>query len=236
MTASSQNNTGTTGRSRPDGDRGCASAGPISIVACAGKGGGGKTSTVVNLAVIAHRSGHRVGIIDGDPQRSSLAWRQARGNSEIPVHPTDPQDLGKAVALARRANLGWLFVDMPPDPSLAIVAAKHADLLLIPLRPALFDLKVTRSLIERLRSARGQYAVVINAAPARRDGEDAPLVREARAALLDIGARLWRRQITHRVGIPYAAVAGAGVAEVEPDGAAASEYSALYASISRLLR
>jgi chromosome partitioning protein len=159
-----------------------------------------------------------------------------RRNHDIPVHRCSPDHLPEAVAAAERAGIQLLLIDMPPDSRYALVAARCSDLVLIPMRPTLFDLKVTRALIQLLQSARASYAVVINAAPPLRQAGDSPMVRETRDALADIGPRLWSRQITHRLAVPYAVIGGAGVMETEPDGFAAREYGALWQAVCNKLK
>ena len=48
--------------------------------------------------------------------------------------------------------------------------------------------------------------------------------------------RLWRRQITHRVTVPYATVRGASVVETEPAGHAAQEFRALWNAVRHDLK
>ena len=204
----------------------------MNVLIFIGKGGGGKTVTTINLAVVAHRLGLSVGLLDADPQCSLSDWRHARGTADIPVRPCRPDQLEETLRLARRRNLHWLLIDMPPDLGTHTFAAvRAADLVLLPMRPALFDLAVTRQRVELCRTAGRRVAVVINAAPPRRENLESPLVRDARAALHNIGAGLWRGQITHRHCIPGALISGQGVAEVEPAGPAAAEYEQLWQAI-----
>lgn len=201
-----------------------------------GKGGAGKTTTCSNLAVAAHRAGYRVGLVDADPQASLRDWRHLRGTADIPVVPCRAGELPAALGRAVRANFDFVLVDMPPGfgaDTLTIVGL--ADFMLLPLRPTITDLRVTRRWIEILRSAAKPFGAFINAAPPRRQGTDAPAVRDARIALRDLRVQVWRGQITHRLAIPLAAVGGRSVAETDPGGPAALEYSALWQSIERLL-
>lgn len=208
----------------------------LAIVACVGKGGSGKSTTATNLAVIARQSGLRTAIIDADPQQSSFVWKCVRASGDIPVCRCGADALEDAIEAARRAGIELLFIDMPPDWRHVPDAARLADLVLITMRPTLFDLKVTRALIPILNSGNSSFAVILNAAPPLRELGESPMVRQARDALADIGTRLWRRQITHRVTVPYATVRGATVVETEPAGHAAHEFRALWNAVRHDLK
>ena len=204
----------------------------MKIVAFVGKGGGGKSTTAANLAVTARRLKLAVGLVDADPQGSLCEWRQARGVADIPLRACRHGEMEETLRVARRAPLAWLFIDMPPELGKNTIAAvRAADLVLLPTRPMRFDIGVTRQWVEALRSIGKPFGVVINAAPPRREGMDSPMVRDSRDCLRSIGARLWRGQITHRHVVPHALIGGQGVADIEPEGAAAAEYGALWKAV-----
>lgn len=207
----------------------------FATVACIGKGGAGKSTTATNLAVIARLAGLRSAIIDTDPQASNSVWKSLRGRNDIPVVRCDPCALEATIAAARRAGIALVFVDMAPGLHHVPEATQHADLVLIPARPTLFDLKVTSDLIPILKSAACRFAVILNAAPPVRELGEAPMARQARDALDVIGPRLWRRQITARVAIPNATVRGAGVVETEPKGQAAYEFGLLWKAVTKAI-
>lgn len=102
---------------------------PATIV-CVGKGGAGKSSTGINLAVIALHAGFKTAILDADPQQSSFVWRSVRGRKDIPVCRCGPEALDDAIEAARRAEIEVLLIDMPPDLRHVPAVARHADLLL----------------------------------------------------------------------------------------------------------
>jgi chromosome partitioning protein len=206
------------------------------IVACVGKGGSGKSTVTTNLAVMARRADLKAAIIDADPQGSSFVWRSVRPSSDIPVVRCAADALAGAVEAARRAGIETLFVDMPPDWRHVPTVAHLADLVLVTMRPTLFDLKVTRMLVPILNSANSSFAVILNAAPPLRELSEPPMVRQAREALASIGPRLWRRQITNRVSVPYATVRGGSVVETEPAGPAAHEFRLLWNAVSNDLK
>jgi chromosome partitioning protein len=199
----------------------------IAFVEKGGSGKSSKSSTSINLAAVARRAGFRVGMIDADPQQSTTAWRSARDARDIPVCRARPEQLGEPIRAAARDRVDVLLVDMPPDLSHVAAAARCADLVLVSVRPTFFDVWVTRGLVEFLTSAKARFAVALNAAAPIRERE-APTVREALAGL---AKRLWPRQITHRLAVAKALIAGAGVVEIEPKGPAAREYEALWTDL-----
>lgn len=208
----------------------------MSTLIVAGKGGGGKTTTAFNIAIIARASGLRVGLLDSDPQRSLSDMRVARGSADVPVQTCRVEEIREKVALAAKAGLDHLIVDLPPGIGRHTLAAiNRADFLILPMRPTIFDLRATRQWIEILRSAAQRFGVVINGAPPRREGIDAPAVRDARTALESLGVRPWAGQITNRLIIPQACNGGRGVAEIDPTGPASVEYEMLWRAVVRAL-
>ncbi|MBP0115396.1 MULTISPECIES: ParA family protein [Bradyrhizobium] len=208
----------------------------LATVAFVGKGGSGKSTTALNIAVLARMADFKVGVIDADLQQSAFVWRCVRESNDIPVCRCGPGSLDDTIEAARRAGLQFLVIDMPPALRHVPAVAHRVDLTVVAMRPTLFDLRVTRTAIQLLQSEGARYAVIFNAAPPYRGTCASPMVRDARQALADIGSRLWPHQITHRLSVPYSTVRGAGVAEVEPEGHAAAEYRALWRAICRDLR
>jgi chromosome partitioning protein len=111
----------------------------------------------------------------------------------------------------------------------AAIAAKLADYILIPCRPARFDLDAIASTLEIAKVANTPAAVVINSA-----GTRGPLADEARAALTRQGATVVETVLHQRVAYSHAVIDGRSVHEYEPEGAAAAEIDDLYNHITRL--
>ncbi len=62
---------------------------PLKITICNGKGGAGKTTMAVLLATAFQKTGHRVGVIDRDPQATAARWIEQTGELELATPDSD---------------------------------------------------------------------------------------------------------------------------------------------------
>ena len=202
------------------------------------KGGNGKTTIALGLAVVATLRKRQVAVIDLDPQATATNWsdRRAREYPDLAGAPAVvscvPGRLPAMLQAARENGADLAIIDTPgKSTDTLIAAAKAADLVLMPAQPQVFDLDTLESLKAVLALAGNPgSAVVINRAPhyGQRDQEAmraiaqdfacCPVVLRARAAHGDAG----------NVGLT--------AAELEPAGKAAAEMSALYKYIASGLK
>ena len=143
------------------------------------KGGSGKTTVAVHMAVCAARRKLKTAIIDIDPQRSAFQWNESRPDGrKLDAVKGDARQLSSLLAKAQAGGIDLVIIDTAPhSDSAAAIAAQLADFVLIPCRPARFDLDAVASTVDIAKAAKTPAAVVINAAPRGR------LAEEARAAL-----------------------------------------------------
>ena len=191
------------------------------------KGGAGKTTLVVHLAVEAQRQGVKVEIVDTDPQQSAGVWSRARGGDMPIVTHVQPTKL--AAALIQRASAGveLVIIDTAPNAGPdAVDVAKLADRVLIPVRPGVFDLAAARQTIEIVKEAGTESVLVLSACPHR-----APEVPMAREALALSGLPVAETAIGDRRAYSRAIQTGRAVNEFEPDGKAAAEIRMLFEEI-----
>jgi chromosome partitioning protein len=201
------------------------------LVILAQKGGSGKTTVAVHMAVCAARQGLKTAIIDIDPQRSAYNWNESR--PEDRKLDAVAAEIGQLASLLQQAKSGGVdlaIVDTAPHSTGdAAIAAKLADYLLVPCRPARFDLDAVASTLALAKAANTPAAVVINAAATR-----GRLADEARGALTGQGATVIETVLHQRVAYSHAVIDGRSVHEYEPEGAAAAEIDDLYQHITRL--
>ncbi len=136
------------------------------------KGGAGKSTFAVNLATLADREDAPALLIDIDIQGSLAAWHRIRGTRTPLLTSCRADDLADVLETARRQkNIRWAFIDGPPQANGDVATAiKAATLVLIPTRPALFDLAAVPATIALARRLKRPFFVALNAVPPKRAG------------------------------------------------------------------
>ncbi len=107
------------------------------------KGGAGKTTAALLLALGLAELGHRVALIDADPNKPLMAWAERPGRpGGVTVHPAPTvQDIRDALREAGRREAQWTIVDTEGSVRGAMVfAALRLDLVVTPLTGSQLDL------------------------------------------------------------------------------------------------
>jgi chromosome partitioning protein len=197
------------------------------------KGGAGKSTLTAQLAAQAQSQGKRVLIIDADPQGSLKLWHSLRPDI-LPKLVTPERGIDRALAFAMIDGFDTVFIDTAPSMWVVVQEAiKNSTLVLIPARPGFFDLDAVRETVKVARERNKPYAVVINAAPVRRDDKDTSLVAQSRAYLDAQQIPVWSGQISQRAGFQSTLAAGASAAEIGPNTAAGIEVAKLWSAVER---
>lgn len=195
------------------------------------KGGSGKTTIAVHMAVCAIRQGYHTAIIDIDPQGSAFDWYLSR-ETQNELNAVQAQ-AGQLAALLKQAKAGeadLVIVDTAPhSDSAAAVAAQLADFILMPCRPSRFDLKAIGSTSAIARLAKTPAAAIINAAPRGK------LAEEAKEALQQQGIEVFDSVLQQRAAYTHAVIDGRSVHEYEPEGKAAAEIDALFDCLKKVI-
>ena len=76
------------------------------------KGGSGKTTIAVHLAVCAERAKKRIAIIDLDPQGSALEWFNRREAETPEVVRAVPEQLAALLAQAKATGINYLVLQL----------------------------------------------------------------------------------------------------------------------------
>ena len=123
------------------------------------KGGAGKSTLAVHLALHLHDKGHSVALVDNDPQQSASRWT-SRAEPGITVR--SPLDARELVTTLQELDEEHDVVVCDAAPRLneqTHVLMYFADQVLIPTRPTTLDLQATvetKQAIDKVAAARQQ--------------------------------------------------------------------------------
>jgi chromosome partitioning protein len=194
------------------------------------KGGAGKTTLAIHLAVIAARAGKRVLLVDCDPQRSAAAWWRSRPADVPELVECDATKLAPVLAAAEEADVDLLVIDSRPSVEADTGAvAKLADLVLIPTRPSILDMRAIAETVRVVANAKKPALIVLNATPAARAGGiEAAITAEARRALEAYAVPVASVAITNRADLAHALTGGLAINEFAPRSKGAAELNQLF--------
>jgi chromosome partitioning protein len=126
------------------------------------KGGTGKTTVALGLAVAAARAGYATAIVDLDPQASAAKWKGRRADENPAVVPAQVPRLKQTMETARSGGVDFVFIDTAgrKDDS-ALSAARCSDLVLIPTRTSILEIETLPEVNDMLRLAGSPSAFVL---------------------------------------------------------------------------
>lgn len=200
------------------------------IVIANQKGGSGKSTTTVHLAVAAESAGDGpVVISDTDPQGSTVDWFNQRKKSGIETPRYAPLTRSGLMAYTQAlkdAGASYLFIDTAPsvggvNPDLFAIA----DLILIPLNPTPTDL---RALVKGLpvikQSGKPFNFMLARVRPNLRNNGGVAMALEALGLVLP-------PRMHERVIYTESFAHGKTAFEIEPTGVAAQELAEIWQAL-----
>jgi chromosome partitioning protein len=193
------------------------------------KGGAGKTTVAIHLAVAAELRGMKTALFDLDPQASAASWSDKRGTPSPAVVSAQAARLPGLLKQAEAQKADLVIIDSAPNADAAsLAAARAADLILIPCRPAAFDLNAIGTTLN-LASVAGKPAyVLLNAVPpVGKVGE------EARLVLKNGGVEVATPVLHQLVAFAHSVNDGRTAQEFDPRGKAAAEIDTLFAWVKK---
>lgn len=196
------------------------------------KGGVGKSTISVNLAVESSRRGNKTLLIDTDPQGSTMAFRGERDSDDINAIALISDKLHKDIQGFRDA-FDIIIIDAGGrDNKVFRSAVAACEKFLVPVLPSQFDvwaaedsLKVFKE-IQPFNDMTGH--IVMNMVR-----PNTIVSAEAHEALLEYASDLplLSETLHNRVAYKTSISQGLGVSEYEPKGKAATEIQDLYSRI-----
>jgi len=189
------------------------------------KGGTGKTTLGLNLAVAAEEAGLRTAVVDVDPQQASAKWgdlRAVTGRTPTVISAMAAR-LPQTIDSLTRLGAELVVIDTAAHAEGILVSSIDlADLVLIPCRPTIIDLQYLATTVQLTTLRRKTAAVVLNSVATRTIDRG-----QAEGAITDMGVNLIPVSVSNLVAYGRAITVGQGVTEFEPEGKAAAEMRAL---------
>lgn len=207
----------------------------LTITVAQQKGGSGKTTMAVNLAVEFWKRGHSVAVLDTDPQGSMGRWfmtRRAAMAGEPGLDFATASAWGVSYELDKLLKRNEIVVvDTPPkvDSDLR-PAMRGSNLVIVPVAVSQVDVWATDSVLDMARRETRKTLMVMNRAAPR-----ARLTDQIAAQMAELESPTAKTVLRNRVIYAEVLGLGLGVVEQAARGPAATEIRALADEVADIL-
>ena len=194
------------------------------------KGGSGKSTSTVHLAVAAEHAGDGpVVICDTDPQGSTVDWfnQRKRAGLDTPRYaPLTLAQLSTALSALKRAGASYLFIDTAPSiGSVNEELFAIADLILIPLNPTPTDLRALVKALPTIKKSGTPFNFMLaRVRPNLRNNEGVAMALDALGLVLPT-------RMHERVIYAESFAHGKTAFEIDADGVAANELRSIWSEL-----
>lgn len=197
------------------------------------KGGAGKTTVSLSLALAARQAGLKVVVADIDPLHSAGEVLRSRDEAMSLLFETTAAKLFVLQDACRRNGCDLLIIDTPTGPEGdVILAVNMSDQALVVARPTSLDLAAVRDSIALVRRIGCPGLVVLNQCPPLRKGAEASVVDEAIERLHFGHMPVAKARLRSRMAYQHAFAHNCAVTEWDPSSEAAADVLRLLAEVS----
>ncbi|AZL15629.1 ParA family protein [Rickettsiales endosymbiont of Stachyamoeba lipophora] len=191
------------------------------IVVAQQKGGVGKSTISINLAVNFFQLGLKTLIVDIDPQGSVSRWFERRQEimgdrlTGVKLIASSAWKLASEIT-SYKFKFDIIIIDSPPHTESDIKQVlKCSDLVIIPLQPNSFDLWAVDKIVDICDYERVNYLMVLNRV--------SPTKKGLESIYQKYGKNLSKNILGNRVAFNSAIIQGKGISEFDPKSQAYEE-------------
>jgi chromosome partitioning protein len=208
------------------------------------KGGSAKTTTSINLAGALAEAGHRVMLVDCDPQGTASYWRGMRPEADQTfevvsmAHPIVHKQLPP---MLEKSAYDYVIVDCPPggprgEKNITRSAMLPAKLIVVPMTPSPADLwsfENMQMFLDLLVQHNRDFLCRILIS---RKIPNTKLSRDARMAISSFHVDMFETEVTQRVGIAESLLEGKTIVQYAPESSGAEEFRKLAAEVINVIQ
>jgi chromosome partitioning protein len=199
------------------------------------KGGCGKSTIALNLAIHLGLKNKKALIFDTDPQGSCIETLKRRTDNLVEIIPIF-SDIHREVQ-KYEDRVDYLIIDTPPhDGETMASAVICSDMVIIPVQDSPLDVRSTKTTVDLVKEARQVNPNIKVYFLLSRIQPKTVLARELAELLRQTyGIDIFKTEIANRVAYKYAMIYGQGVSEFDKRDASAAEIDSLSAEIMKIV-